>query len=47
MTKQVDKPDQYRILLSEAGDSTEVKVLNKDGETEKSRSGEPDIDPAV
>ena len=33
-----DKPDQYRILLSEAGDSTEVKVLNKDGETETSRS---------
>jgi outer membrane protein assembly factor BamC len=34
-----DKPDQYRILLSEAGDSTEVKVLNKDGEPEKSGNG--------
>jgi outer membrane protein assembly factor BamC len=33
-----DKPDQYRILLSEAGDNTEVKVLNKEGETETSRN---------
>ena len=31
-----DKAGQYRILLSEAGDSTEVKVLNKEGEPEKS-----------
>jgi outer membrane protein assembly factor BamC len=31
-----DKSDQYRILLSEAGDSTEVKVLNKEGATETS-----------
>ena len=30
---------QYRILLSEAGESTEVKVLNKDGEPEKSGNG--------
>jgi outer membrane protein assembly factor BamC len=31
-----EKTDQYRILLSEAGDSTEVKVLNKEGATETS-----------
>ena len=31
-----DKPDQYRIQLSEAGAATEVKVLNNDGEAEKS-----------
>lgn len=31
-----DKPDQYRIQLSEAGSGSEVKVLNKDGEPEKS-----------
>lgn len=31
-----DKPDQYRIQLSEAGAASEVKVLNKDGEPEKS-----------
>ncbi len=31
-----DKPDQYRIQLSEAGTASEVKVLNKDGEPEKS-----------
>jgi outer membrane protein assembly factor BamC len=31
-----EKADQYRILLSEAGDSTEVKVLNKEGATETS-----------
>ena len=34
-----DKADQYRILLSEAGESTEVKVLNKDGGPEKSGNG--------
>ncbi len=31
-----DKPDQYRIQLSEAGAGTEVKVLNYDGGPEKS-----------
>ncbi len=31
-----DKPGQYRIQLSEAGESTEVKVLNKEGDPEKS-----------
>nr|WP_051049084.1 outer membrane protein assembly factor BamC [Nitrosospira lacus] len=31
-----DKPDQYRIQLSEADAGSEVKVLNKDGEPEKS-----------
>ena len=31
-----DKPGQYRIQLSEAGGSTEVKVLNKEGASEKS-----------
>lgn len=31
-----DKPDQYRIQLSEAGAATEVKVLNNDGAPEKS-----------
>lgn len=31
-----DKPDQYRIQLSEAEAGSEVKVLNKDGEPEKS-----------
>ena len=31
-----EKPGQYRIQLSEASGGTEVKVLNKDGATEKS-----------
>lgn len=31
-----DKPDQYRIQLSEAEAGSEVKVLNKDGEPEQS-----------
>jgi outer membrane protein assembly factor BamC len=31
-----DKPGQYRIQLSEAGPSTDVKVLDKDGVAEKS-----------
>ncbi|SOD41842.1 Beta-barrel assembly machine subunit BamC [Nitrosovibrio sp. Nv4] len=37
-----DKPEQFRIQLSEAGEageSTDVKVLNKDGEPEKSGNG--------
>ena len=33
-----DKPDQYRIQLSEAGAGTEVKVLNHDGAPEKSNT---------
>jgi outer membrane protein assembly factor BamC len=33
-----DKPDQYRIQLSEAEAGSEVKVLNKDGEPEKSNT---------
>jgi outer membrane protein assembly factor BamC len=31
-----DKPDQYRIQLSEAGTNTDVTVLNKDGVAEDS-----------
>jgi outer membrane protein assembly factor BamC len=31
-----DKPDQYRIQLSEAGANTDVTVLNKDGVAEDS-----------
>lgn len=33
-----EKPGKYHILLSEAGAGTEVKVLNTDGEPEKSRN---------
>jgi outer membrane protein assembly factor BamC len=31
-----DKPDQYRIQLSETGTNTDVTVLNKDGVAEDS-----------
>ena len=34
-----DQPGQFRIQLSEAGQSTDVKVLNKDGEADKSSDG--------
>jgi outer membrane protein assembly factor BamC len=34
--EESSKPDQYRIQLSEAGDYTDVQVLNKDGAAEDS-----------
>ena len=34
--EESDKPDQYRIQLSEAGSNTNVSVLNKDGAEEDS-----------
>ena len=33
------KPEQYRILVKEAGTLSEVQVLNKDGQPEKSDTG--------
>ncbi len=35
-TEETEKLDQYRVQLNEAGGSTEVKVLNKEGVAEKS-----------